>query len=429
MSQEESLDITLNISCPPHTLLFIISPVHPWILYVMGKWALFHLLLYFVVLFHISNAALLDAFVSKEIKDAEGCGSGIYGPTVNITHTQDYESITICFRFLTTSYPHCGGATHEPIRLYDYHNYDKGWLFDYRVYQPISGMSEDGKQAGWLGFRFNETSEGTNTHQVAWRSILYKENLRIYEWQSVCISYGKKTKKILMFHNGEQYLNYAIKEEHIRINYNFLEKLNIGHRFKGSFSDLQVYSEPMNEESLIKWTTCQYDQPGDVYEWDLNKFNLTHDEKIISDIKKVDSKFFCKSKESNEKEVHVFGNGWGTGNPFSYFQGTTLCKRLNGKITMIPKDIAGTEKLDKVLRDYFAKCNVTEQVWLTAWVGGISILGDKYGAEHWYPEKDGLYDFEDPDTGEVLTNEVNKKYFTEREGHTYQKLVHIYVLF
>ena len=362
----------------------------------MNKFNLLYVL-YMLVIYN-SSAVVLDVFVIEEIKEFEKCPSGVYGPTTNITHTQDYESITICFRFLTSAYPHCGGQTNEPLIMPEYRK--NGNYLDYRVYQPISGMSEDGRQAGWLGWTFNETSEGMD-RQVPWRSILYKEPLKIYEWQSVCLSYSKKTRKMLMFHNGEQYLNYTVKEEHIRIPKDFLSHISIGRRLKGSFSDLQVYSKPMNEETLKQWTICQYEQPGDVYEWDINKFNLTHDERMISSIEKVDSKFFCKSKSSNSKELHLFGEGWGTGNPFSYYDGTSVCKRLNGKIALIPSDIPGIENFDAILRVHFEKCNVTKHQpeRTSVWIGGLSVLGEKFGAEHWWPEPDGLFDLEDPDSG------------------------------
>ena len=104
-----------------------------------------------------------------------------------------------------------------------------------------------------------------------------------------------------------------------------------------------------------------------------------------------------------------------------------MCKRLNGKITLIPTDIDGTKKIDSLLRIHFVDlCNVTEQKWgqQDAWIGGMVNLGDKYGASHWWPAPDGIYGFEDPDTGRVLTNEVNKKFF-QREVATYQKLVNL----
>ena len=122
--------------------------------------------------FPLSNGNVIDAFVSKDIKDFEQC-PWVNGPSVNITHTEDYESIAICWRFMTTAYPHCSGVTSNIIVV------DQ---LEFRVYQPISGMSEDGKQAGWLGIKFQETSEGEK-QQDKWRSILFEEQLKIYEWQ------------------------------------------------------------------------------------------------------------------------------------------------------------------------------------------------------------------------------------------------------
>ena len=116
-----------------------------------------------------------------------------------------------------------------------------------------------------------------------------------------------------MFHNEFKYLDYTVREEHIRITRKYLSQLFINRGFRGSFSDLIVYSKPMDEESLRQWTTCQFDEAGDVFQWDINKFNLTNDETIISCVEKVDTKFFCKSEGLGQKEM--FGDGYGT-SPF-----------------------------------------------------------------------------------------------------------------
>ena len=139
------------------------------------------------------EAAMIDTFATKEIKNFELCPVAD-GPSVNITHKEDYEAITICWRFFTTAYPHCAGQSADIIVVKPYSK-DASYVFDYRVYAPISGMSEDGKQAGWLGVSFEETSEGKG-EQITWRSILYDNPLKIFEWQSVCVSYSKKKKEV-----------------------------------------------------------------------------------------------------------------------------------------------------------------------------------------------------------------------------------------
>ena len=262
--------------------------------------------LYFGLMFLIPlEAALVDTFVSKDIKNFELCPF-VEGPRLNITHTEDYESITICWRFLTTAYPHCAGSWGVPIATRPYPS-DANYEFRFMIYPPISGMTEDGKHAGWLGVRFNKTSEG-KMHQITWRSILFDKPLKIFEWQSMCVSYSKKTQKLLMFHNGVKYLDNLIINDHIIISKHFLSHITINRYHRGSFSDLHVYSNPMDEESLSSWTTCTFNQPGDVYAWDINKLNLTHHEDIISAVEKVDTSLFCKSGQKNKKEIHLF---WG----------------------------------------------------------------------------------------------------------------------
>ena len=370
----------------------------------------------YLKLFSQFHAAIINAFVSKDIKNFEKC-PWVNGPSINITHTEDYESITICWRFMTTAYPHCAGTTHNPIVMRTHPT-----LLEFRIYQPISGMSEDGKQAGWLGFKFNETSEGKK-FQVPWRSILFNEQLQIYDWQSLCASYSKKMKRILMFHNGVKYLDFAVDEEHIIISKYFLDNVKINQAFRGSFSDLQVYSKPMDEESLEKWTTCKYDQPGDVYQWDIDRFNLTHDESIISAVEEVDTNHFCKSESSGQTKVHLFGDS--RIDPISDFEGRVLCQRLNGEIWMFPESLEELEKVDSYLRSYAEKTNYSGNA-INAWVGGVSSLTESIGKSHWYPNL-GIYDILHPETGSLLLNEVNK-HFIIKDGHTYQKLAHICLL-
>ena len=126
-----------------------------------------------------AEAAFLDAFTIKDIKDFEQCTHMDPLPNINITHTEDYEAITICWRLMTSAYPHCSGLRFmNPIvcqRDWD------GDMFNQMLYGPVSGMSEDGKQAGWLGVSFEETSEGKG-HQITWRYILYDNPLKIFEW-------------------------------------------------------------------------------------------------------------------------------------------------------------------------------------------------------------------------------------------------------
>ena len=359
---------------------------------------------------------MIDTFATKEIKNFELCPV-VDGPSVNITHKEDYEAITICWRFFTTAYPHCAGQSADIIVVKPYSK-DASYVFDYRVYAPISGMSEDGKQAGWLGVSFEETSEGKG-EQITWRSILYDNPLKIFEWQSVCVSYSKKTKKLLMFHNGVKYLDFLVDEDHTFISKYFLSHVNINaRRTRGSFSDLHVYSTPMDEDSLSSWTTCTYDKPGDVYAWNINDFNLTHDESIVSAVEKIDTKLFCKSKGTKKKEIHLFGDD--DISSISYYEGKDLCKRLNGRITPIPKDLAGNMVLYNLLKDHGMKTNNT---WAKGWVEGITNHGEKYGSSHWVPKK-LIFEVFDPETGEPLLNDINKQ-FVHNEVHSYQKLVHL----
>ena len=382
---------------------------------------LFYVSQLIISLFHSTVSKILDTYISKEIKDFESC-PWVKGPTLNITHTEDYDSITICWRFLTTAYPHCAGESANMMvqRSYENPNLRGHTLLDYRVYQPISDMSEDGKQAGWLGFLLNETV--AQSKQVHWRSILYNEPLKIDQWQSVCVSFSKKHRRKLMYHNGFKYLDTELKGdiENIVIQKGYLDGVIITEAFRGLFSDLQVYSTPMDDDALVRWTTCLYDKPGDVFEWDITRLNLTHDESIVSVFGKVDSSEFCLFKESSKKEVHLFGDR--TVDPINQFKAQELCKRLNGKIMMLPITKEEMLQFGELIRSFQVKTNSTK---VFAWVGGIkrNVKSEGSASPHWYP-KEGIYDFIDPETGKSLINEENKMFLTP-DYHTYQQQVDI----
>ena len=172
----------------------------------------------------------------------------------------------------------------------------------------------------------------------------------------------------------------------------------------------------MEEKSLSSWTTCSFDQPGDVYAWDINKLNLTHDENIISAVEKVDKNLFCESGQKNKKEIHMFGDHDITS--INYYEAKDLCKRLNGKMTMLPSDLAGNKHIVDILKDIGVKTNKT---YVTAWVDGITMHGEKYAASHWVPET-WQFEMYNPSTGEPLINDINRQ-FLDKEGHSYQKLV------
>ena len=379
----------------------------------MHKFCIFLGLTLSLALFHASYSAILDTYISKEIKEFESC-PWVKGPSLNITHTKDYESITACWRFLITAYPHCAGETAN-MMIVRHENW-KWNILDYRVYQPISGMSEDGKQAGWLGFRFNQTENGS-WKEVTWRSILYNEPLKIYEWQSVCVSFNKKDKRKLMYHNGFKYLDTVLKEDinNILIPKDFLSEVFITEAFRGSFSDLQIYSKPMDEDALFQWTTCQYDKPGDVFEWDITRLNLTHDETIVSDAGNVDSSEFCPVRGSSKKDIHIFGDR--SIDPINNIEGQILCKRLNGLIKLLPTTKEELVPLADYITSFDAKTNSSS--W--AWVGGVSKGGEGSDVPHWSPDE-GIYDFVNPETGQTLINEENKEHIG-MDGHSYQQLV------
>ena len=130
---------------------------------------------------------------------------------------------------------------------------------------------------------------------------------------------------------------------------------------------------------------------------------------------------FVNQKKVGQTEIYCFGQGYNGENIISNIEGNLLCRRLNGKMTMLPQDEQGFQKLQEWAKFWHKKSNVS---WVGVWIGGRSILGDKYGASHWYPEPSGIYDMEDPETGEIITNDINKAYINP-EDHTYQKLVHI----
>ena len=95
-------------------------------------------------------------------------------------------------------------------------------------------------------------------------------------------------------------------EDHIDINKNLLTNFWIFEGCRGSFTDLQVCSKPIQEDNIQKWTTCQFNEPGDVFAWDIEKLNMTNDERMITDIDQIERKALCKSKEEWQTDIILF---------------------------------------------------------------------------------------------------------------------------
>ena len=104
----------------------------------------FSLLVYLISNVNCADPDLIDTIISEDILDFKECPN-VDGPLVNITHTEDYDEFTVCIRYMTTAYVHCPGETSFPISL---ENWSEQRILIFFLYQPISGMSEDGKHAG-----------------------------------------------------------------------------------------------------------------------------------------------------------------------------------------------------------------------------------------------------------------------------------------
>ena len=227
----------------------------------------------------------------------------------------------------------------------------------------------------------------------------------------MCLSYSKQSHSIYYAVNGIIMFDEKVRDQNIEIRKDFLSHISIFSNSRGSFTDLQVYSKPMSMDSLIRWTSCQFEEAGDVFQWDTNKLNMTIDESIVSTIEKVDSKSFCKSLKKAKEEIHIFGDGGGsTGKKLSYVEYSRLCLRLNGKAHPIPRDEAGLRTLDTMLHQFEEKTSVELMKWQTLWIGGKAKLPEEELA-HYYPEPSGVFVAVDEETGENLMTKENEKYF------------------
>jgi len=240
-----------------------------------------------------------------------------------------------------------------------------GKRFSFYMLQPISGMSRHGMQAAWLGLEFIATSEEKEQKQVPWRSILF-EPLRLYEWQSLCISFSRKTNQIRLFLNGMKEVDVKNAEENLEIGKDCFSNSDIFNGHRGSISDLQVFSTDLEDEDLIKWTTCEFEKPGDVFQWDVKKINMTStDEKMIISVNKIDTENFCQAKKGGKSKLHIFGQG----KDINQIEGNILCKRLNGKYANFPKNEAGLKAMYNLGQEFLLKSNASG---FMAWVGGNS---------------------------------------------------------
>ena len=89
----------------------------------------------------------------------------------------------------------------------------------------------------------------------------------------------------------------------------------------------------------------------------------------------------------------------------------------------LPADEEGFQRIREVIKEFSMKNNDSE-AFLT-YLGGRARLGDKLGSSHWYPlEPFGIYDFEDHNTGELLSNDINREYM-DPGPCSYHKLPYI----
>ena len=204
----------------------------------------------------------------------------------------------------------------------------------------------------------------------------------------------------MLFHNGIKVFEFEVLEKRIWIPGDFLSETIILKGSRGAITDMQVWSSPLDEKQLEDWTTCRNNISGNVYQWNVDTLNMTHDERMISTIEKVNRKSFCKVKA---KEIHIIGQGnW----DISLFDSMKICKRLNGEIVFFPKDEEAAVKIKTVLIDFMDKANLSE---IQAWVGGRARIETFLETPYAYPYS-SFWDVEDPETGELLLNDQNRKY-------------------
>ena len=282
----------------------------------------------------------IDAYVVHEFLDYEvmcpNSGPGYDGPSFNITRSQDYQDFTVCWRFMLTAYCKVNQmrVLEGPCCVDD--------ILRYQLFAPRGGQ-----QVVSPGIAYYTTDKDKGPEkQVPWHNIYYKKPIKIFDWQNVCLSYNKHTHSIYHVHNGRIVYQAKVRDENIRIRKDFLSYTTIFSNSRGAFTDLQVYSKPMSTEDLIRWTSCQYEDQGDVFQWNISQLNMMIGYSHVKDIndycvnsfEKVDTESFCKSVAT----VEMFGDDGGrTGKKNSYYEYSHLCKQYNGKAHLIPKDEVG----------------------------------------------------------------------------------------
>ena len=216
-----------------------------------------------------------------------------------------------------------------------------------------------------------------------------------------------------LFMNGIKELDAKYTEEHIEIPKDYFSTSHLFVMHRGSISDIQLYSNALEDEDLKKWTTCELDKPGDVFNWDVKMINMSsHNEKMIISANKVSTENFCVAKKGEQSQFHIFGQG----SDITQIEGNIICKRLNAKYARLPTDEDGLKSMAIVGKQFLKKTNVSS---FSAWIGGNSRIHETNRRAHWYPEPSGIYDFEDPVTGKILTNDLNRKYIV-RQYATYE---------
>ena len=221
-----------------------------------------------------------------------------YAALLNATYSEDLKEMTSCFRFSLESY-------------------NDGWFQavvargtgGFPDFQEATGLNNgfefDGFQGWWMFLRRNIPGGGLGKiASPAYFNHNPRLTIEISKWYHVCTSYSSTLHLIHKYINGLKVFTYEYEDEQEDpLKRTIFESVVLGINMRGLMTDFNLYSSYFSPEEMISWTSNCQKRPGEVFNWNINKLNITQPESSGTNVTfvQIDRSEVCDSSEFKDE--------------------------------------------------------------------------------------------------------------------------------
>ena len=307
--------------------------------------------------------------------------------SINAGYTKDITEFTCCYRILVDSYndgyPIFLIAWHPDVEVKDSWIAEESSFFLEATNWLDSGHELDGFQAAFTMLFRNVPGGGKgNRSMPIWHHLSLPRFVEPGKWSHFCTSYSSTEHILHKYQDGHKVFSHFFTDEVESPLPNVMfDNVEIGHNFRGLFTDLNIYSSFFKEDDMKDWTSGCSQEGGDIFQWAPNKVNMIETENVknVSFIK-MDSTEVCpdpdkkfprekpvKSTEGTEKkrfQPRTYKHDSFIGLVVEFIENNAMkdveeakdmCFRLNGELTTVPQTEEEEIVLTKIVRDYIMK--------------------------------------------------------------------------